>query len=145
MRVCAYLNFDGNCEEAFNFYHQALGGTLTEVFRFGAMPSDDGQQLPPELANRVMHMSLRLSDEQIIMGSDTFPGMSPPHNAGNNFNISVHPDSREQADAMFAALAEGGTVTMPIADQFWGDYFGSLVDRFGVQWMINHNAEWVAS
>jgi PhnB protein len=139
MQVCVYLNFDGDTEEAMAFYHQALGGTLGELHRFSSMPSEPGQELPPELASRVMHQTLQLTDSQMIMASDTFPGMGPPHIVGTNASISVHPDSREQADQIFAALSEGGTVTMPLADQFWGDYFGSVTDRYGVQWMLNFN------
>ena len=137
MKILPYLNFDGTAEEAMTFYAAALGGTLTEVFRFGAMPGDT--PLDDDLKNRVMHVGLELADGAMIMASDTFPGMSPPWVAGNASSISVHPDSRAQADAFFAALSAGGTVDMPLADQFWGDYFGSLTDRFGVQWMINFN------
>jgi len=142
MQVCAYLNYDGQAEEAFQFYAGVLGGKLSDVFRFGAMPGQ-GEQLPPALANRVMHVTLHLPDGQVLMASDTMDGMGPPHQAGNNFSISIHPDSREHAEKLFAGLAEGGTVTMPLADQFWGDYFGSLVDRFGIQWMVNYNDQGV--
>ena len=123
MRIHPYLNFDGKTEEAFRFYAQALGGKLTEIHRFGSMPSQGGLELP---------------DGQMIMASDVLEGMGPPHVEGNNISISVHPDSRQDADRIFNALAQGGTITMPIADQFWGDYFGSLTDRFGINWMVNH-------
>ena len=138
MKVNPYLNFDGNCEEAMGFYAEATGATMGEVHRFSSMP---GAELPPELQNRVMHVDITLPGGAMIMGSDTLQGMSPPRVVGNNNAISLHPDSREQADAIFAALAEGGTVGMPLEDQFWGDYFGSLTDRYGVEWMINFFAE----
>jgi PhnB protein len=77
----------------------------------------------------------------MIMASDTMEGMGPPHATGNAFSISLSPDSRQEADRVFRALGEGGTVTMPLADQFWGDYYGSVTDRFGVQWMVNYNAQ----
>ena len=76
-----------------------------------------------------------------IMASDVLPGMGPARVVGNHINISLHPSSKAEADRVFAALAEGGTVTMPLADQFWGDYFGSFVDRYGVPWMINTSSQ----
>jgi PhnB protein len=75
------------------------------------------------------------------MGTDAPESMGFTLNQGNNVYISLHPDSREEADTLFASLSEGGNVEMPMADQFWGDYFGSLVDRFGVNWMVNYSSE----
>ncbi|MCK6502515.1 VOC family protein [Myxococcota bacterium] len=135
MKLHAYLNFDGTTEAAFRFYAEALGGSLTDIHRFGAMPG--GERLTEEQKNRVMHVGLQLPDGQMLMASDRLEGWGPPPVVGNNFSISVHPDSREEADRLFAALAEGGTVTMPLADQFWGAYYGGLVDKFGIQWMLN--------
>lgn len=140
MKIHPYLNFDGDTEAAFRFYEKALGGTLTEIHRFGGMPPQPGFELPEAQKNRVMHVGLELPDGQLLMGSDTFPGMGPPRTEGNNFSISVHPDSREEADRLFQALSEGGSVTVPLEDQFWGDYYGALTDRFGVQWMVNYSA-----
>lgn len=140
MKLHAYLNFDGKTEEAMRFYAEVLGGTLTEVHRFGSMPSDGGFELSADQKNRVMHVGIELPDGQLIMASDTLEGMGPKRVEGTNFSISVHPSSRAEADRIFGALAKGGAVTMPLADQFWGDYFGSLVDRFGVNWMVNYSA-----
>lgn len=138
MKIYPYLNFPGTAEEAMAFYAQALGGTLGEVHRFGAMP--DGDQLPASDRMRVMHVSVALEGGFLIMASDTMPGMGPPHVPGTNMTISIHPSSREEADRVFEALSDGGEVTMPLADQFWGDYYGSLTDRFGIQWMVNFHA-----
>ena len=140
MKIHTYLNFENTTEEAFRFYEKVLGGKLTEIHRFGSMPQDGGFELTPEQKNLVMHVGLELSDGQMIMGSDMLPGMGPRRIEGNNFSISVHPDNRQEADRIFTALAEDGTVTMPMADQFWGDYFGSLTDRFGINWMVNYSA-----
>jgi PhnB protein len=140
MKIHPYLNFDGKAEEAFRFYATVLGGQLTEFHRFGSMPSDGGFQLTDEQKNRVMHVGLELPDGQMLMASDTLAGMGPDPVQGNTFNISVHPDSKADADRIFNALAEGGRITMPIADQFWGDYFGGVTDRFGVHWMVNYSA-----
>jgi PhnB protein len=140
MKIHAYLNFDGKTEEAFRFYAKVLGGKLTEIHRFGSMPQDAGFELKPEQKKLVMHVGLQLPDGQMLMASDMIEGMGPERVEGNNFSISIHPDSKAEADRVFKALGEGGTVTMPIADQFWGDYFGSLTDRFGVNWMVNYSA-----
>ena len=139
MKIHAYLNFEGSAEEAFRFYARVLSGKLTEVHRFGSMPQEGGFDLTSEQKNLVMHVGLELPDGQMLMASDMIEGMGPERVEGNNFSISVHPDSKEEADRIFNALAEGGIVTMPIADQFWGDYFGSLTDRFGVNWMVNYS------
>ena len=139
MKIHIYLNFEDKTEAAFRFYEKVLGGKLTDFYRFGGMPSDASFELTPEQKNLVMHVGLHLPDGQIIMGSDMLPGMGPARVEGNNYSISAHPDSRQDADRIFNALAEGGTITMPIADQFWGDYFGSVKDRFGINWMVNYN------
>ena len=138
MKIHPYLNFDNKTEEAFRFYERALGGKLTEIHRFGSMPPQDGFELTPEQKALVMHVGLVLPDGEMIMASDTMPGMGPRRVEGNNISISVHPGSKQEADRVFKALTEGGTITMPIADQFWGDYFGSLTDRFGINWMVNY-------
>ena len=138
MKIHCYLNFEDKTEDAFRFYEKVLGGKLTDIHRFGSIPSDGSFELTPEQKNLVMHVGLVLPDGQMLMGSDMLPGMGPKRVEGNNFSISVHPDSRQDADRVFAALSEGGAVTMPMADQFWGDYFGSLTDRFGINWMVNY-------
>jgi PhnB protein len=139
MKIHAYLNFEGKTEEAFRFYQKVLGGKLTEFHRFGSMPPQEGFELTPEQKNYVMHVGLELPDGQMLMASDMIAGMGPARVEGTNFSISVHPDSRQDADRIFNALGQGGTVTMPMADQFWGDYFGSLTDRFGINWMVNYS------
>lgn len=138
MKIHPYLNFDGNAEEAFRRYAEVFKGTLTEVHRFGSMPPGTFE-LTAEQQNLVLHVGLQLPDGQMLMASDVLEGMGPPRVEGNNISISIHPSSRSEADRIFNALAEDGTITMPIADQFWGDYFGSLTDRFGVNWMVNYS------
>ena len=108
--------------------------------RFGDIPPMEGMPpLPDEMKNRVMHVGINLGD-QVLMGSDTMPGMGKPFQTGNNNYISIHPDSREEADRIFGELSEGGEVESPMEDQFWGDYWGSFTDKFGTNWMINYNA-----
>lgn len=140
MRLHTYLNFDGDAEEALRFYEKALGGKLTEIFRFKEMPPGDFEVDPAD-EDKVMHVGLELGDGQMLMASDTPASMADERIVGTNASISVHPDSREEADRIFQALSESGEVEMPMADQFWGAYFGSLTDRFGVQWMVNHADE----
>ncbi len=133
MQLNPYLNFDGQTEAAFLFYARVLGGELSPVMRFGEMAGADA---PEEVQQRVMHVRLLLpGGTNTLMGSDTLPGM--PRVEGTNVTLSLHPSTRAEADRLFAALADGGTITHPLADQFWGDYYGALTDQFGVQWMVN--------
>ncbi len=138
LKVNIYLNFQGNTEEAFNFYKSIFGVEFTSLVRFKDVPME-GINLPEEDKNKIMHISLPLGNDLILMGTDALECMGQKLIFGNNFSISVHPDSKEEADRLFNALAEGGTIEMPIADQFWGDYFGCVIDKFGVQWMINYH------
>jgi PhnB protein len=138
MNISPYLNFPGTTEEAMTFYAKALRGTLTEIHRFGTIPGSES--MPEEAKNRVMHVGLDLPGGGRIMASDTMDGMGPPHVAGTNMSISIHPDSRAEADRVFSELSAGGHVGMPLADQFWGDYYGHFTDRFGIQWMVNFHA-----
>ena len=130
-----YLNFDGTCEEAFRFYKIVFGGEfLGDIHKMKDIP---GMDIPEEAKNRVMHVALPVGND-LLMGSDVFPGQ--PFVQGNNNYISLFPESREEADRLFGALSESGEIEMPMADQFWGDYFGSLKDKFGICWMINYNS-----
>ena len=104
MKIHGYLNFDGKAEEAFRFYEKVLGGKLTEVHRFSSMPQDGAFQLTPEQKNLVLHVGLQLSDGQMLMASDMLPGMGPRRVEGNNFSISIHPDSRQEADRIFTRM-----------------------------------------
>ena len=137
MKVNPYLNFNGNAEEAFNFYKSVFGGELTPIVRFKDMPME-GVTIPKEDENKVMHVGLPVGD-QMLMATDTLESLGQKLVQGNNVYISVHPDSKEEADRIFNALSAGGTIEMPMADQAWGDYYGSFKDRFGVQWMVNYS------
>jgi PhnB protein len=129
------LTFDGNAEQAFQFYKEALKGEFTSVLRFQDMPQAD--QLSDADKNKIMHIAMEAPDGIRLMGNDYMPFSGQPYQTGNNFTLSLHPDSRTKADEWFQALSDGGIVTMPLAPAFWGAYFGMFVDRFGVQWMIN--------
>ena len=140
MKVNPYLNFPGSAEEAFTFYQSIFGGE-TSVTKFKDMPPMEGVEISKEDAEKVMHVSLPLGKDILLMGSDALESLGQSYKEGNNISISLHPDSKEEADRIFQKLSEGGRIEMPIEDQFWGDYFGSLKDRFGIQWMVNYNAE----
>lgn len=134
MQLDCYLNFNGNCEEALNFYARALGGQVTALMRYEGSPLDN-KDLPADWRNKVMHGTVDADGAQ-IMGSDMFPGM--PHGGYSGFSVSVYAKKNaERARQVFDALAEGGKVTMPFAPPFWGGQFGMLVDRFGVPWMVS--------
>ncbi len=135
--VNIYLNFNGNCEEAFNFYKSVFGGDFPYVGRFKEMPTEGGKALPPEMGEKIMHISLPISAETILMGSDTGGEWASSFLQGNNFSISINTDSTQEAERLFNGLSAGGNITMPLSKTFWGAYFGMFADKFGVNWMIN--------
>lgn len=140
--VSTYLNFERNTEEAFTFYKSVFGTEFVGLVRFGDMPAPEGQPAPSEEDGQlILNVALPILGGHLLMGTDAPESMGFTLNQGNNVYISLHPESREEADTLFASLSEGGNVEMPMADQFWGDYFGSLVDRFGVNWMVNYSSE----
>lgn len=136
--VSTYLNFDGNTEAAFEFYKTVFGTEyIGGIFRMGDMPAQEGMPPVPEhIENLVMNVQLPILAGHRLMGTDTVAEWGHNLEVGNNVSVVLHPDTREEADALFAALSDGGSVQMPIADQFWGDYYGAFTDKFGIQWMI---------
>lgn len=136
--VNIYLTFDGNCKEAFEFYKSVFGGDFPYVGTFGEMPQHDGMPaINEEMKNRIMHITLPISKETCLMGSDTGGEWATNFKNGNNFSVSVNTDSIEEADRIFNGLSEGGKVTMPMAKTFWESYFGMFTDKFGINWMVN--------
>ena len=137
--VSTYLNFPRNTEEAFNFYKQVFRTEFAgEIMRMGDVPPQEG--MPPlNEADKalVMHVALPITGVHQLMGTDAPESMGFTLRFGNNMYINLEPDSREETKRLFDALSDGGKVTMELADMFWGDYFGSCVDKFGVQWMFN--------
>lgn len=135
-----YLNFNGNCEEAFDFYKAVFGGEFNYLGRFGEMPESEEYKVPDSDKNKVMHVSLPIGSS-ILMGSDTGGDWAPSFIQGNNFSVSITAESKEEADKLFNALSKEGKITMPLDHTFWGDYFGMLTDRFGINWMISFNEQ----
>lgn len=141
MTTCnIYLNFPGNTEEAFEFYRSVLGGEFVGgITRFGDMP--DAEDLPEEERHKVMHVALPVGEHNTLMGTDALESMNQSVTPGNQIFVSLHPDSKEEADRLFKGLSEGGEVAMPMEDMFWGGYFGQFTDKFGVPWMIHYQGE----
>lgn len=139
--INVYLTFNGNCEEAFDFYRSVIGGEFSHVSRFKDIPEDAGIPSDPADAEKIMHISLPVSGETMLSGSDTSGVWAADFRQGNNFSISITADSKEHADRLFRGLSDGGMITMPMANVFWGDYFGMLTDKFGINWMVSFNAQ----
>ncbi len=133
-----YLNFQGNTEQAFQFYQSIFGGEfIGGISRFKDTP--EGDKLPENERNKVMHIALPIGDGNMIMGTDALESMNQTVQPGNNFYISIQADSKEQADTFFNGLSEGGVVEMDMHDAFWGAYFGMFEDKFGIKWMVSYN------
>jgi len=138
-RVSIYLNFPRETEQAFLFYKSVFGGDFAGgIHRFGDIPpSPDAPPMAEADKNLVMHIALPILGGVVLMGTDAPPSLGFTVNQGNNVYINLEPDTRADADRLFNALAASGTVEQPLAEAFWGDYFGSLTDRFGIRWMVN--------
>lgn len=135
--VNIYLTFNGNCEEAFNFYKSVLGGEFSFVGRFKDMPADPNHPpVPDSEKDKIMHISLPVSKETVLMGCDSSEAFGRA-TIGTNFTISVNTPSEEEARKIFNGLAAGGKVTMPLDKTFWAPLFGMLTDKFGIQWMVS--------
>lgn len=138
--VSTYLNFPGNTEAAFEFYRSVFGTQYEGkgIQRMEEVPAGPGQPPLPEAARRlVLHVALPILGGHVLHGTDAHESMGFTVQSGNNVHINLHPDTRGEADRLFQRLGEGGKVEMPLQEMFWGDYFGSLTDRFGMKWMIN--------
>jgi PhnB protein len=138
-KINPYLTFLGNCEEAFNFYKSIFGGEFTYVGRFSEMPEDPNYKIPEKDKNKIMHISLPISKETILMGSDTGGEWAAKTIVGNNITLSITAESQADADKFFKSLTEEGKATMPMSKTFWGDYFGMCTDKFDINWMISFN------
>ncbi len=135
MKLSPYLNYKGNCEEAFNFYKSIFGGEFNYIGRFKDMPNSE--DLSSEEANKIMHVSLPIGNGYIY-GSDIRESMNNAFVTGTNISLTLTPESEEEARRVFDALGEGGRVTMPLDKTFWGSLFGMVTDRFGINWMVDY-------
>lgn len=138
--VNVYLHFNGDCAEAFTFYKSVFGGEFAYIGRFNEMPPQEGMSMSEADGNRIMHVSLPISAETMLLGSDTGGEWAAHFKAGNNFSVSVNAESQEEADRLFNGLSAGGQVTLPMSKTFWSPYFGMFADKFGINWMIGVEA-----
>ncbi|MES2796562.1 MAG: SRPBCC domain-containing protein [Bacteroidota bacterium] len=141
VRVSSYLNFPGNTEEAFNFYKSVFGGEFSGngIQRFGDIPAQEGApSLPDSDKNLILHIELEIMGGFVLMATDAPESMGFKVYAGNNMHINLEPESREETKRIFEALSEGGTISMPLDDTFWGAYYGSFRDKYGINWMLNY-------
>jgi PhnB protein len=134
-----YINFKGNCEEAFNFYKSVFGGEFPHVSRYKDMPPSEGAHASAVDGEKIMHMSLPISSETMLMGSDIGGEWAQNMTMGDNIQLSVNADNEEEAQRIFQGLAAGGRINMPLEKTFWGALFGMLTDRFGINWMVNYD------
>lgn len=139
-RVSTYLNFPGNTEEVFHFYKSVFKTEFVNgIQRFGEIPDQPGQ--PPvaeQLKKMVLHVELPLIGGHVLMGTDAPAEMGFTVSSGNNMHIMIEPESRAEADRLFTELSADGKIEMPIQEMFWGAYYGSFTDKYGINWMINY-------
>lgn len=135
-----HVNFNGNAEEAFNFYKSVFGGEFSRLVRFSQMASSDFAVDEKE-ANKIMHIALPIGKSNELMGNDVPSFMGTVNEQENRSKISVIVDSKEEADAIYHGLSAGGAIEMPISDSPWGSYFGMFRDKYGIEWMIEFNPE----
>ena len=138
-----HINFNGNAEEAFNFYKSVFGGEFTKIIRFKDLSSLDHTVAENE-ANKIMHIALPIG-KNTLMANDVPESMGQVNENENRSKISIHAESREEADRLFSGLSAGGNIEVPICHSPWGSYFGMFRDKFGIEWMVdfdpNNNAK----
>jgi len=135
-QINPYLTFNGNCLEAFNFYKSVFGGEFAAIQKYKDLPPSEEFKIDSKFGNRIMHVSLPINKDNILMGCDSNPEYGQVV-FGSNITLSFSADSKSVADKTFNALSEGGKVVMPLADTFWGSYFGMCEDKFGTSWMVS--------
>ena len=137
MAVQAFINFNGNCREAVEFYAQVFGTEKPQIMTFGDTPPNPEFPLPEETKNLVMYTQLNINESN-VMFSDIFPGM--PYAVGNNINLAIVSKDMDQIKSLFNKLKEGGTVGMDIQETFWSKCYGTMVDKFGISWQFSHDS-----
>lgn len=136
-----HINFNGNAEEAFNFYKSVFGGEFANITRFKDLPSNPDFPMPEHEANKIMHISLPIGSS-VLMANDVPESMGRTNENENRSKIVISAESKEEADKLFNGLSVGGQVEMPIADSPWGSYFGMFRDKYGIEWMIDFDPKY---
>ena len=139
--VNTYLYFNGNCEEAFNFYKSVFNKEFKFIGRYRDVPEVARQNFPNCKDQHIMHIGLPISTETILMGADIIDVSGQENNAAKYFSLYVNTDSKEEADRLFDSFSKEGVIKLPIAEQFWGSYYGICLDKFGVNWKISFSIE----
>lgn len=132
-----YLNFNGNAEQAFNFYKSVLGREFTALIRYKEIPDVD--KVSEKKKEKIFHIALPMGNDNILMGKDYMECLEQYSTFGNNFLISISGDSKEEVKKIFTGLSKEGKILAPLGDVFWGEYFGMFTDKFGVHWMISYD------
>jgi PhnB protein len=131
-----HINFNGNAEEAFNFYKSVFGGEFAKVTRFKELSSPE-YPIPEKEENKIMHIALPIGKCNMLMGNDVPEFMGPTNENENRSKIAITAESKEEADKLFNGLSAGGQIEMPIADSPWDSYFGMFRDKYGIEWMVD--------
>jgi PhnB protein len=142
-QINPYINFNGNTEEAFNFYKSVFGGEFAAVMRFKDMANEDFHVAPHE-ADKIMHIALPIG-KNILMANDVPEILGRVNENENRSKISVSTENKEEADRIFTSLSAGGQIEMPIANSPWGSYFGMFRDKFGIEWMVDYDPNYNAN
>ncbi len=137
-KINPYLIFNGNCEEAFNFYKSVFGNEFNSISRFKDTPQQKGMEVSDGDKERIMHVALPIGKENVLMGSDAMEKAGESR-LGDNVFISIQTDSKDETTKLFNRLSNGGNVKMPLSKTFWNAYFGMCVDKFGINWMVNYD------
>lgn len=135
-----HINFNGNAEEAFTFYRSVFGGEFAKIIRFKDIPNP-GFPIPEKDENKIMHIALPIGSN-VLMGNDVPDILGKVNEDENRSKISISAESKEEADKLFNGLSAGGTIEMPIADSFWGSYFGMFRDKYGIEWMVDFDPKY---
>jgi PhnB protein len=139
--VNPYLNFNGNTEEAFNFYKSVFGGEFFMLLRF--KDTQEADKVAAGDAEKIMHISLPLKNGSVLMATDSLESMGQKLVAGNNFYVCISAESEGEGNQLFNALSEGGKIGSPFEKQFWGAWHGNFTDKFGIQWMVNFDEHYM--
>ena len=136
--IHAYLNFNGNCEEAFSFYEKVFNTPNIGVYRFGDMPADPEHPMPEEAKNKIMHIAIMMNDRTMLMGSDCVESFGHKATTGNSTYIMLDTETADEAKKLYAALTDGAkNIEMALGEQFWAELYASFQDKFGIWWMIH--------
>ena len=136
-QINPYIMFNGNTEEAFNFYKSVFGGEFAMIIRFKDLPKDPNNKWTESEANKIMHIALPIGKNSLLMANDVPVSMGQLNENENRSKISINAESKEEADKIYSGLSAGGQIEVPISDSPWGSYFGMFRDKYGIEWMVD--------